>query len=260
MIKKFYNNKGVNMKKMLIPVFVFSAMVLIGCSSVSPVKGYAGTAKQAEEIASINYEGNTWTHHLLVFKLDGETRKNSDTYLWTFNSKPAGDLNLQLLPGYHELELGLIEPDGVKTLGIKCEAGKKYYLTPLNGSVNVNANEDGKMIPVKVSIKDVPFYKEPSESEAHATFIIKGTLYRIDGFPGKGATRFWFTEDKIRLKPGGHILEYVGTSENSFQLLVQKINFDFKSGKTYTFNFSPKKSESGSIDFNYMDTTIEEVR
>ncbi len=248
------------MNKMLVSAFVFSALVLMGCSSVSPVKGYAGAAKQSEELASIYYEGNTWTHHLLVFKLDGETTKNLDTYLWTFNSKPSGDLNLQLLPGYHELELGLIEPDGVKTLGINCEAGKKYYLIPSNGSVSVNVNEKGKMIPVKVSVKDVPFYEEPSESEAHATLIIKGTLYRIDGFPGKGATRFWFNEDKIRLRPGAHILEYVGTSGNSFQLLVQKINYDFKSGKTYTFNYSPRKSESGSIDINYMDTAIEEVR
>jgi hypothetical protein len=244
----------------LLPIFFLFA----GCISIKPVSAFWGEEIPVTEIATINYTGDL-NSNLLVFKVDSKTNPSPDSYLWTYNSKPTGELKLQLMPGRHILEVCLNKAKAVKLLAFDCEAGRKYFLKRTASSVELLMAIEGKRVAVPFEISDVPFFHNVAEGEPHATITeVPGqgsaVIYRIDGHPGETSYRFhiyYGEKQPIFVTPGTHEIDYSGYMEGQrYQNIVHTVAYTFEAGKTYGFASSIEGEISG---FELMSTTIHEV-
>lgn len=240
------------MKKSILTALVLSALVSIysGCSTV-PKTTFDGNPRDNKEVATLKYnQGIVWyTYDLFVKKVNGKWGQSG----WGYHSKTllGLNLNLQLTPGKHDLEIVLGKEKRLIILTYDFKAGSSYEFL-YDKNLTLIEHIDGKKVPVDFQQRDIPAYKEPAETEPHALFIIrdkeyiktnnagKGYLHRIDGFPGnewsEGFVSFDY-ESKIRLKPGIHTLEYSFSIGSNYSTTVNTIQFNFEAGKKYTFHF-----------------------
>jgi hypothetical protein len=245
---------------MLLVQFLFSGTVF---AQNEPVHAYEGGIKPENELVTIRYKGNKMAVKLWVFKVDGKLA-SSDGFYCTYNSTPTGNIHLMLLPGKHELEIQYMTKNP-KVIIFSGEAGKEYTFD-INKDQIVLMEGDK---PCSTEIREIPLYKEISETDPHAVLIEDkdlGTtmLYRIDGTAGSILARGWVAHHmfnnfmkgdyKIRLSPGSHTLDYYGSFDGNTQLVSS--TYSFEAGKTYTIAYELKDLNG----INYLKSSLREVK
>ena len=247
------------MKNRIIFSIVLTAFIsfITGCATV-PVTSFPGEPKDPKDIAALVFNDNMWPT-LSVYKVDGKTSTALNT---THSYLLAGKmqepvLNLQLLPGKHDLEVCLPKTKEVKLVSYDFKAGGNYQFIVDEKSFSMVQIIDGKQVPVNFQVKDIPEYKEPGEKEPHALLFDQSiskkegdTLFsipdggyvnyhRIDGLHGNSWWQFSVTmnlSDKgsIRVKPGVHTIEYSGAfGKERFMHHIGTITHNFEAGKKY---------------------------
>ena len=265
------------MKKLLFTaaVIIISLAAFAGCaSSPRAIQGYAGEAKTADEVMTISYDGSG-SFKFIIFKVDGKVTSDPYSYGCTYNS-PGGKINLQLLPGQHEIEFNYVPVKKLQTVTFTGEAGKEYEFITEKESFKVVEKEGKTARDVEFSLKDVPYFKEAAESEPHALLVETGSgltkgdgvtvLFRIDGFPGPnlpigGIPNYMinkpFSQDySVRLAPGEHTLEFYGRYGKFFHMVPQTQKYNFEAGRKYTISYNVKKEKG----FEMLDYTFAEVK
>ncbi|HNX22440.1 MAG TPA: hypothetical protein PKG60_00230 [Spirochaetota bacterium] len=247
------------MKKSIITTVVLSALIsLLSACASTPVTSFSGDPRDAKDIASLTFDQGAFLK-LGLFKVDG---KVSDSSNLLYNSGRSLDIDLQLLPGKHELEICLGRIHEVKILTYDFKAGSRYELLFDDKQLSLVENINGKQVPVVFQLRDLPEYKEPGEKEPHAIILEEGitnafgamfpgladaakggiaVLYRIDGVRGNkwDFLNVKFGESglsetfSVRLKPGIHTLELYFHIGNKYTK-VQSVQFNFEAGKKYT--------------------------
>ncbi len=253
------------MKKSIITGVVLSGLVfvLIGCTTV-PVTTFNGNPRDSKDVATLTYNMPTFNFALplSIYKVDGNTTTNDQTngaiytYVRTrgniFNIYDNGNMNLQLLPGKHDLEVILYEPEKIKKVTYDFKAGGSYEFLLDDGKLVLMENIGDKEAAVNCEITDIPAYKEPGENEPHAILIqhkiqsgnkskVYVKIYRIDGLAGDYYSGYTlnpgcFRNDMIRIKPGMHTVEYRGSVGNKHMLYINSQIFNFVAGKKYYLN------------------------
>jgi hypothetical protein len=227
------------------------------------VRAYEGSARPDNELVTLRFKGNKMAVRLWVFKVDGKLAP-SDGFYNTFNCTPTGNIDLNLLPGEHVLEIQCTT-NNPQTITFTGEAGKEYQFEISKDQVTLV--EEGK--PVSVTTHDIPFYAEVPESEPNAVLIEDKDygvtfLYRIDGLPGEILAKGWVAHHMfnnsmkgnyvVRLAPGEHTLDYSGSMDN-----VQRLTsgtFTFEAGKKYTL--AHKVKELSGI--RYLESSLVEIK
>ncbi len=251
-------------------------VAFISCtSSPKAIQGYGGEVKTADEVITISFEGNKGgSIKFLIFKVDNKVTSDPYSYGCTYNS-PGGKINLQLLPGQHEIEFNNVYAGKPQTVTFTGEAGKEYAFITEKEVFKVVEKTGDTTKDVEFLVKDVPFYKEAAESEPHALLIetaglTKGdgvtVLFRIDGFPGPnlpigGVPNYMINKPysldySVRLTPGEHTLEFYGRYGKFYHMVPQTQKYSFEAGKKYTISYKTTK-ENG---FDVLDYDFVEVK
>ena len=246
----------------------FLIFLLTGCISAPIATSFSGNARDAKDVASLVFDGNKMRATLSVYKVDGKTSTDPNTgssYLLTTAKRT---LNLQLLPGKHELEVALPRTKEVKLISADFKAGSSYEFIYEDERLSMVENIDGKQVPVNFQSRNISEYKEPGENEPHATLLEEGldakgmagaffgrgattdggiaTYYRIDGLHGNhwwNVFVFFGDNEKItdkiniRVKPGIHTIEFTGSLGNYYTPHIISMKGNFEAGKKYTVYF-----------------------
>ncbi len=258
------------MKKSFIIISVMSVLIylLTGCISAPVATSFSGNARESKEIASLVFDGNKMRATLSVYKVDGKTSTDPNTGPSYLLNRGKRDLNLQLLPGKHEIEVVLPRTKEVKLISYDFRAGGSYEFVYDDEKLSLVENIDGKEVPVNFQARNIPEYKEPGENEPHAILLEEGlgakgmagaffgrgattdggiaTYYRIDGLHGN---HWWnvfvyFKDNEkltdkinIRMKPGIHKIEFTGHIGNYYSPHIISMTANFEAGKKYTVYF-----------------------
>jgi hypothetical protein len=222
------------MRKLIFRVSLVLFSIVACTSFISAqkiIKGYEGNSKPANEVITIRYDGNNIAIKFWIFKVDGKVTSDFNSLLFTYNSPPKGTINLQLLPGNHELEIQRSVSDKLQVLTFTGEAGKEYLLLSEKELLKIVEKTGDKINGVDFTIRDIPFYSEVPESEPHALLIEDGkakgnnsngvtALLRIDGLPGSNLMTGWVAhymfnnrfkfDFSVRLTPGEHTFDFYG--------------------------------------------------
>ncbi len=249
------------MKKNLFIIIILSVFIsfLAGCVTV-PVTTFTGEPRDPKDVATLTFNENM-RPTLSVYKVDGKTSTAPNTrhsYL-LFGRMQEPVLNLQLLPGKHDLEVLLPQTKEVKLVSYDFRSGGSYEFIVDDGKLSMAEIVNGKQVPVNFQVKDILEYKEPGEKEPHAILfdhkISKKetdtlfttpdggfiTYWRIDGLHGNDWWQFNLTMDLndrggIRVKPGIHVIEYSGAfGSEKFMPHVESLKCNFEAGKKYRF-------------------------
>jgi hypothetical protein len=192
-----------------------------------------------------------------------------------YNNGSTMSLETKIAPGYHVLELGVLD-NKLYTLEFTFEAGKTYYLNQVDGEIElyIDKIKDGNK--VNAVIKPVPEYQEPSgpvsvlqyksglvaSAIKEKQFLI--AVMKIDGTYRMSKSSFGFdprchvfnTKDysvDVKLPAGKHEVVLTAQGRNNGELVYTrrplKVNFTAEENKTYTFKFSflDMKDENGDL-------------
>ncbi len=236
----------------------FFSFILFGCTSL-PLKAYKGDVKPAGSTALFSHD-DAWGNNVL-YKVDGETAGpellRENLYFGTYNNKNGGFI-LSLLPGRHNLEIVLLNSKRVVNIEFSINAGDHYVLNRKSEKLWITRNVEKDAPEIEAVIKDIPFYKEPSESEPHARLVQESgtkssiSIFRIDGMPGKnritynfGITdpvnpRVVFGSFDVRLSPGKHVIDYVTVTGRSGSPVINTMPIVVEAGKKYKFETGPE--------------------
>ncbi len=277
------------MKKSIITGVVLSVLVFvfIGCSTV-PVTTFNGEPRDPKDVATLTYTPK-WGIDLTVYKVDGKLSRNYKTTGLNYSYHPTasgnplnpskGKINLQLLPGKHELEVILYEPEKIKMVTYDFKAGGSYEFLYEDDKLVLMENIGDKKVAANFEINDVSAYKGPGENEPHAILIknwgnnsnVYVKIYGIDGLAGEHYSGRFFNESvyfvnyPIRIKPGMHTIDYKGSVGNKNMLYISSKKFNFEAGKKYKINFlditkKVKELEEYDGDLGMAHTELVEVK
>ncbi len=261
------------MKKNFVKTIIMLAFIYIfsGCAS-TPTTTFNGNPRDAKDVATLTYSNGMLRPNLSVYKIDGKTPLVGFSYLsYVGNIK----LNLQLLPGKHELEVCLLKTCEVKLLSYNFKAGSSYEFIYEDKQFTMVENVGDKQVPVDFQIRDIPEYKEPDLNEPYAVILEEGEsakemffgrwgatteggmiiFFRVDGLYEKYRSfeDIFFKYEagykrSIRLKPGIHEVEYYGMLGKKNTFNINSIRYNFESGKKYTIYLDEIKEIKDKTD------------
>ncbi len=236
--------------------------IFSGCAS-TPVTTFNGNPRDSKDVATLTYWGTMGAPKLTVYKVDGKTSDKYGTRARSYTTMRVRwygginyGVNLQLLPGKHELELCFGETEEVKIISYNFKSGSNYKFIFEDKKFSLVEEIDGNQVPVNFQLRDAPVYKEPGEKEPHSILLWeKGiTFYRIDGFHGNSWEEMWndnfFPEKEIFLKPGLHTIEYCGRTGTKSMIHIGSLKYSFNAGKKYKINILDITDEVKELEDN----------
>jgi hypothetical protein len=249
--------------------FLFSILVACFFASVISLKA----SEKTDEVILIST--SKYFKAVCVYKIDSIYGPNFVGVANMYNNGSTMSLETTLAPGYHILELGVLD-NKLYTLEFTFEAGKTYYLNQVDGKIELYVDKIKDENKVNAIIKPVAEYQEPSGAVAvlqynsglvasaikEKQFLI--AVMKIDGTYRMSKSSLGFdprchvfnTKDyslDVKLPAGKHEIVLTAQGRNNGELVYTRrplnVIFTAEENKTYTFKFSflELKDQNGDL-------------